>query len=43
MKQFIFKNINIYLGEDRKENWSLLETSRPDDVFVHFVTLINFL
>lgn len=35
MKQFIFKNINIYLGEDRKENWFLLETSRPDDVFVH--------
>ena len=35
MKQFLFKNINIYLGENKEENWNLLETSCENDVFVH--------
>jgi predicted ribosome quality control (RQC) complex YloA/Tae2 family protein len=35
MKQFIFKNINIFLGENKEENWNLLETSNENDFFVH--------
>lgn len=35
MKQFVFKNTNIFLGENKEENWELLETSNENDVFVH--------
>jgi len=35
MKQFIFKEIKILLGENKEENWNLLETSCGNDLFVH--------
>ena len=35
MKQFVFLNTNIFLGEDKYENWNLLETSSENDLFVH--------
>lgn len=35
MKQFVFKNTNIFLGENKEENWNLLEISNENDVFVH--------
>jgi len=35
MKHFVYNEINIYLGEDKHENWNLIETSRPNDIFVH--------
>lgn len=35
MKHFTFKEAKIYLGEDKHENWNLLETSQPDNFFVH--------
>ena len=35
MKQFVFKNTNIFLGENKDENWNLIETSSENDFFVH--------
>ena len=35
MKQFKFKGVNIYVGENKDENWNLLDKSHPNDFFVH--------
>ena len=35
MKQFTFKEINIFLGENKDDNWNLIETSCGNDFFVH--------
>jgi predicted ribosome quality control (RQC) complex YloA/Tae2 family protein len=35
MKHFMFKHIKIHLGENKYENWELLESSKPCDIFLH--------
>lgn len=35
MKHFLFKNVDIYLGENKQENWKLLETSCENEFFIH--------
>ena len=35
MKIFLYEGINIVLGENKYENWELLEKSKPEHFFVH--------